>query len=235
MRGRTLAQLRTDVRRRADIVNSDFISDDELNELINGSIAVLYGKLVGVRGQEYYEKNYIFSTVAGNALYYLPTDFWQLSSVEIQDGSFRRVIQPFMRVEHARWAQYAVPGGYPITVYYVPAPQRLESDSDFFDGIAGWEEWVVLDAAIKCLQKEESDVSVLAGQKAAVEDAIRGLASERDGGFPERVADMHRQTSPFVFTGGVPRYRLRGATGVEGAGQHIEILWGPIPNDWFGW
>src|SRR5689334_5732180 len=104
MRTRTLAQLRDDVRARADMRNSTFITDADINEYINQSIAVLYGKLVGVKGQDYFEKSSSFTTTQGSTLYNLPSDFWQLISVEIQDGTFKRVMQPFMRKERARWS-----------------------------------------------------------------------------------------------------------------------------------
>lgn len=231
----TLAQLRADARRHADMVNSTFCSDADFNDYINTGIAELYGRLVAARGQGYYQKEASYTTVGGQPLYALPADFWQLVSVEIKDGSYRRVMQPFMQKEHARWAEYSVPGGFSFTMSYIPAPQKLVQDTDVFDGIAGWEHYVVLDAAISALTREESDTTILQGQQNKLLIQIERLAGDRDASWPERIVDASRQISPFVFSGGVPRYRLKGASTITGADQNIEILWGPAPNDWFGW
>lgn len=231
-RTRTLTNLLSDVRLRADMVNSTFVSDSELTEYINQSIAALFGILVGARGQDYYENSTTITTTAGTTTYSLPSDFWQLIQVEADLGGIKRPIKPFMRKEHAAWSEQAVPGGYTFTVYYTPAPTRLSSGTDTFDGIAGWEEWVVLDAAIKCMAKEESDVSILAAQKVAIEKQIEQLAGDRDAGWPERIVDVSRDH--FVdFTLGAPRYRLKGPSAVTSSTQQIEILWGPVPG--WGW
>lgn len=238
MRTKTLAELRTDVRSIADqpATGSGFLSDAEINSFINTGIAFLFNKLSLVHGQEYFEADPVtYTTVSGQTKYDLPPDFWQLNSVEMNDGGFRRALQPFMEKEHARWAQYPVPGGFTFQLRYIPNPPQLKNDTDSFDGLAGWERWVVLYAAIQCLAKEESDTGVLKGEQREVEQLIEAAAPNRDAGWPERIADVYRQTSPFVFGAGVPRYRLRGARGIDGHGQQLELLWGPIPNDWFGW
>ena len=56
----------------------------------------------------------------------------------------------------------------------------------------GWEEYVTIDAAIKCLQKEESDVSMLMAQKQAIKNRIHNMAANRDAGDPESVTDVYR-------------------------------------------
>lgn len=58
------------------------------------------------------------------------------------------------------------------------------------DGIAGWEEYIVIDAAIKCKDKEESDITVLAGRRAELKKEIEGIAANRDAGTAARTADV---------------------------------------------
>lgn len=58
------------------------------------------------------------------------------------------------------------------------------------DGVAGWEEYIVIDAAIKCKDKEESDVTVLAARKVEKKKEIEGISANRDTGAPARVADV---------------------------------------------
>lgn len=56
-------------------------------------------------------------------------------------------------------------------------------------GVNGWDEYVIIDAAIKCLVKEESDTNVLLLQKQQMLARIEALASNRDAGDPERVTN----------------------------------------------
>ena len=64
------------------------------------------------------------------------------------------------------------------------------ADSDILDGISGFDEYVIVDAAIKAMQKEESDVSVLMAQKEALKRRIEAAAANRDAGEPESVSDI---------------------------------------------
>lgn len=64
----------------------------------------------------------------------------------------------------------------------------IQVDGNDFNG---WSEYVIIDAAIKCLVKEESDVSVLMMEKKQVLDRIEAMASNRDAGEPERVTDVY--------------------------------------------
>lgn len=64
----------------------------------------------------------------------------------------------------------------------------LQVDGDDFNG---WSEYVIIDAAIKCLIKEESDVQVLMMEKKQVLDRIENMAANRDAGDPERVTDVY--------------------------------------------
>jgi len=64
----------------------------------------------------------------------------------------------------------------------------IQVDGDDFNG---WSEYVIIDAAIKCLIKEESDVQVLLMQKKQVLDRIEAMAANRDAGEPERVTDVY--------------------------------------------
>lgn len=234
--------MRTDVRELADMPNSTFVSDTNLNEYINRGIAKLYGKLVGARGQDYYEKSATFVTTQGTQSYPMSTwtpattDFWQLLQVEISAGGFKRVMQPFMRKEHAKFSEFSVPGGYTITVYYVPYATRLVNDSDAFDGINGWEEYVIRDATVELLNKEETDVSIHLNRMAQIEKEIEGLASDRDAGWPERIVDVSqrgRRVGASAWMGGSPMYRLHGNSTIDGASPSLDIIWGPISGAWF--
>jgi hypothetical protein len=67
---------------------------------------------------------------------------------------------------------------------------RAWSESTTIDGISGWEEYVVVDAAMKAMGKEESDVSLLAAQKQAMTKRLQDMAANRDAANPGTVADV---------------------------------------------
>jgi hypothetical protein len=72
---------------------------------------------------------------------------------------------------------------------------RAWSDATTIDGVSGWEEYVVVDAALKAMGKEESDVSVLLAQKSAMVKRLQDMAENRDAANPSTVADT--QASDF--------------------------------------
>lgn len=63
-------------------------------------------------------------------------------------------------------------------------------DSTVLDGISGWEEYVVIDAAIKIQIKQENDFSGLAGQKMAMMQRIEAMAEGRDSGQAQHTSDV---------------------------------------------
>jgi hypothetical protein len=78
-----------------------------------------------------------------------------------------------------------------IRIWYIPRLNQLLLDTDITStSISGWIEYVVVDAAIKALQKEEADVSVLMAQKAALKARIEETSANRDTGSPDRVSNI---------------------------------------------
>lgn len=77
-----------------------------------------------------------------------------------------------------------------IIVWYIPRMQQLVQDIDICDGVSGWTEYIIVDAAIKALQKEESDVQVLMAQKQALLRRIEDSAQNRDAGIPATISDV---------------------------------------------
>jgi hypothetical protein len=89
-----------------------------------------------------------------------------------------------------------------VKIWYIPTSQQFSSttpatSTTTFDDINGYSEYVIIDAAIKCLQKEESDVQVLLAQKAAMKRRIEVAASNRDAGSPLSVSDVYRANNSF--------------------------------------
>lgn len=64
------------------------------------------------------------------------------------------------------------------------------SDATVMNGISGWEEYIVIDAAIKARSKQEEDVMELRNQKMEMVQAIEGMAEGRDVGQAMHVSDV---------------------------------------------
>ena len=90
-----------------------------------------------------------------------------------------------------------------VKIWYIPTADKFTYDSGTSTASGtisvtqGYEEYIVLDAAIKCLQKEESDVTVLVGQKIAMKRRIEEAANNRDAGSPLAVSDIYNENNRY--------------------------------------
>jgi len=97
----------------------------------------------------------------------------------------------------------ALPSGI-ITIHFVPQADQFATDGSTDSeqlslnnrAIApGYEEYIVIDAAIKCLLKEESDVSVHMAQRESARRRIEEAAGKRDAGEPYAISDVTTGTA----------------------------------------
>lgn len=214
----TLTMLINAVRQRADMVNSQFCTDAELTSYINQSYFELYDLLVSRYGDNYYVVTPppSFQTDGTTFQYPLPADFYKLLGVDLALApnldSFI-TIKPFMFADRNRYSvpnfqsfygvtnlRYRLNGNnlwltpipaanQTIRLWYIPRMATLAAPSDTADGISGWTEYIIVDAAMKALNKEESDCSVLMADKAGLIARIEAAAENRDAGSPPKVAD----------------------------------------------
>lgn len=217
----TLAQLRMQAQQRCDMVNSNFITNAEWNYYLSDSYKELYDILVS-KMADYYTLDPIIFTLGGNATsYILPADFYKLRGVSMASGAqtpgdvwiplhpfnfeqrddLGRSRSLYGLVPTLRYRVYrnslifTPPEQAPNTVlkmWYIPTPSSLVLDTDIIDGVAGWEEYVVVDACIKALTKEESDITVYMMQKQSMKERIEMMALNRDAGECESVTDRSR-------------------------------------------
>jgi hypothetical protein len=204
--------LRAEVRDRADIENSQHITDAQITRYINQSGAALYAMLVEHCEDEFVEvasgamgapaSNTTTITLSGGAYRLLSVS----AVINGQDTPLERWSwQDHPRLVSAgssgppyfyRWIEDAVlivpgmPAGTIATVYVVPPYVDLVADGDLYDGRSGWEEWVVLDSAIKCMSKEETDPSVLIAERTRCEERIKSQMKARDFARPDTVRDV---------------------------------------------
>ncbi len=82
-----------------------------------------------------------------------------------------------------------VPSGNQIVrLWYIPRMTQPLLDTDILDGVSGWTEYIIVDAAIKALQKEESDTTMLMIQKQALLKRIEDSGMNRDAGQPDTIS-----------------------------------------------
>lgn len=213
----TLSELRTRARQRSDMENSTFVSDSELNGYLNSSISELYDLLVATNG-EYYLSSSTSTISNGTSTITLPTDFLKLKGVDFYTGGRWVEIDSFnfneRNLDTVNFSicgvevRYMVQGanlrlipesnaGGQYRIWYTPKPSTLSLDADSFDGINGWEEYVVVDAAIKMLLKEESSVTALMEIKQALKKRIESSATKRDSARPKTITNVG---SPFKYS-----------------------------------
>jgi hypothetical protein len=118
----SLGSMIASVQRRANIENfTRFITLPELREYLNEALAELWDMLVSARGQEHARKTYQMATTANVASYPLPSDFYELISLDVQLAPGQRLdAKAYMESERNMFANYpSWPGwilGYPV--YY---------------------------------------------------------------------------------------------------------------------
>jgi hypothetical protein len=97
------------------------------------------------------------------------------------------------------------PGSFAVTLWYIPVPVVLVNGGDTFDGINGYEEIVVLSAAIKLLLKQEQfeHANALMSERMRQETSLVETLT-RNSDEPERVSDV---TNLDI---GYPRLRMYG-------------------------
>lgn len=207
----TLAQLRTRASERADMVDSQFISPTEQLSYINASYAELYDLLVA-SFEDYYTLSPLAFTISSGNTYALPTGFYKLRGVDLVLSSTESIpLRKFNFAErNARDLSLSVRGGKEVQyrivgdtlhlqpaasaagnyqLWYIPIYTPLAAESDTVNGIQAWEEYIVVDVAIKMLTKEESDTSSLEREKANLLRRIQAMAANRDVDQPERISD----------------------------------------------
>lgn len=226
-----LSALRARAQQEADMVNTEFVSPAEWANYINGSYTELYGAIVQAFGNDYYSASpYSFTTDGTNYLFALPTSpaVFKLLGVELQAQSSQWVtLRPFTLAQRNQFGFSSIPmAGQVVRLWYVPALTALSADGDLTVDIAnGWEEFIVIDAAMKALGKEESDTSVLNGRKQAILARIASEAENRDAGSPTRIVDVYSNAGPGM------QYRLNGA--------NLWLIGGSMPAwpvaDGMGW
>lgn len=211
----TLSSMRTQVRQRADIEHSQVCTDAEINTHINSAIRDLYDMLVAA-DEDYYTVSSTINATGLTATYALPSNFYKLKGVDYPVNGITAPMEKFSFIDRNKFVyndqvlRYRlvagniifapIPAAQTITLWYVPAPVDLALDADTFDGINGWEDFVVIDSAIKCIIKQEQDPTPLMAEKQDIVQRIQAMKDGRDEGQPEVMSDVRNAIAyPWLF------------------------------------
>jgi hypothetical protein len=152
--------------------NDRLITNTEANRVINLGYKELYGYLVR-HGMHRAEETQTITT-DGSTTYDLAVGLYAILTVHRvdSDDSAFRLPRHDVRFRIPTTVGVGVTSSYRVVgstielnpptedetveVKYVPVPDELSDDADELDGVLGWEEYVVLYAAVKFLQKEGS-------------------------------------------------------------------------------
>lgn len=93
-----------------------------------------------------------------------------------------------------------------VRLWYIPRMAQPLADNDILDGISGWTEYVIIDAAIKAMQKEESDCTVLGMQKADIIKRIEDASANRDASIADTVTNNRSFGSRYGSNGWGPGF-----------------------------
>jgi hypothetical protein len=219
MLARTLGEMVSRAKEMANMENHSFVSDAEWYGYVNQAAQQLYGKLLESRGAEFYSKEHTIPMVASQAYYQLPSDFFLLQFVMMDDGSGNhRPLEKFdlwllahlvnrQTVGGYSWFEYRYRLGneklevrpapdstvYTVTVRYTPhMPELVNPLTDKFDGLNGWERWIELSAAVQALIKEGStdEAAALMTEREMISRQIEFTKDRRDEHFPSQIRDV---------------------------------------------
>lgn len=210
----TRASLGLRAKQRANLEYSNFISPDELNQLVETSLAKLYNMLVGFY-EDYFVKRENIQLVANQADYALPPNYMKLRQVYYRDtngGEFlmsRYEISDITNftnstyaygtwpvgycIEDMRLVVYPRPQGNPtsLLVRYIPQYTPAVSDDQQIklQFANGWDEWVVNDVAIQIRNKAMMPAQELVQERAILEARLLHEAKNRNAGDAPKVRD----------------------------------------------
>jgi hypothetical protein len=196
----TRAELRDQIRRLADIEDDgNHISNGEINDDLNSSLAALWATLVDASDGSLFGKLAPVLLTTGNNDFRLPGDFLRLVSVDVLNNTTFVHSTP---ADAQRWAQLTrtsqrglgfaqhylqwnkEQAWYELFIFpkpsdpesvfvrYIPSAPQLSMDAEELGLPADWSRWSVYDVAIKCNIKEETDPAPIMIERDKIERRI---------------------------------------------------------------
>lgn len=219
---RQLVDVRNDAAARADMVvgATTFVTITQANTWINQAITELRDLMIAEYGDDWISTVGSPKTATPSVdKYALDADVYKLIGVDVSfdGGTTWRTCERFEMSDRNRtnrqygWSASRVPryrlfgsqlffmpppdSALTYRTWHIPAFTRLVNDSDPFDFVHGWDDWVACRVAIRMLQKEESDSSALERDLGIIAQRIGAAVRFRDSGAPKRVQDTARRST----------------------------------------
>jgi len=160
----TVAGVITRIREMADMENTQFITDAEILRRVNQSYRRLYNEIAATC-EDYFTISTTIPTVANQADYDLPADFYKLRGINFEDANRPASLQRFefrqrnikvwpgqqpaaYTLVNDHFTVYPTPSGvHNLTFHYIPVPADLTA-VDSFNAYNGWDQYVTEQVAI---------------------------------------------------------------------------------------
>ena len=212
----TLLQLRDSAKDRSDMTGSTRVPDPQWNEYINKSKDRLYDLLIAAYDSEYYTISALINVVANIDTYALPSDFYKTVLLEcIVDtfhsyplkkfnfGSKNNAVYPTNFNRYGNYIRYREVKDniifHPVPIvnstlklWYIPLATNLVADGDLLKGFNGWEEYIILDVAIKAARNEETDTKDLERDRKLLKDELVEMAENRNVNQTSKIQNTER-------------------------------------------
>ena len=186
---------------------------------VNEANQKLHGMLVDAMGEEYISSATAITIVAGTSDYAVPTGLFKLYGIDATISGYTQSLRQYQRRERNLFRNantggtggltrygldvphYSLVGGYirlypaptsvfTCTVLYAPEATVLTTGTDAVNYPNGWERFIVLDAAIQMLLKEESSVTALVAEREKIIAEIALSKEQRDLSMSHRVTEL---------------------------------------------
>lgn len=199
----SVTNLYSRIRRRADRENDPHIVDAELLQFINASYKELWDLLVAA-SSDYFLSSETYTLTGTTDTRALPSGCYKVRGVDWLNGRYEALPRfTFANRNLTGRRMYRVVGTniqfLPLAdaagsykTWYEPGPTELTAGADTLNtAVDMWDEYIVIDCAIKCLAKSQDDVSGFMAEKEAMRQRIMAMASDgRDHGEADRVTDV---------------------------------------------
>jgi hypothetical protein len=214
----TTAALISRIRARGDIRDVRH-TDAQLKDWIDESYAELYDIMVSTNLDLFVTSDAV-SVVSGTSSYSLPADWYKVVGVEVPSGGLTYNIPRFRWSDRHRLQSsgsnptsmaYRIKGdniyfkptpnfSATVTLYYVPAPSKIAGADGSFDGVSGWEKYIVEDVCVKAKMADEEDEKPFVRERELAKVRITSMANDRDKNEPDMIQDTESETYAAHFS-----------------------------------
>lgn len=209
-----ISDIVTDARQYADMVNTQFVTDQEIVGYIDKAYRQMYVKIVS-QGSNFFNTKLDYAIVPQQDTYPLPVDFYRLTGVDLNIDSQNKITLMNINMNERNMLKNVFATAYvnrgwrywisaeniiftpapdnnaSFTIWYIPDPVSIISTNQTLVlNPAVVVDYLGVSAAIRCLQKQESDSSVLIKEQADIITQILDATATQDSAFPLRVTDM---------------------------------------------